>query len=334
MLVRPQGSSPSRRCATRRARSSCSRASAVTASFDALHASCASATGSAPPARSSEPRRGELSVKVASFVVLAETERGFGDKWHGITDPDLRYRHREADLWANPETRTVLDRRHALLRSIREQLWRREFVEVETPILNAVAVGRDREAVLHALQLPRRRHVPAHRARAVAEAPRRRRLRAGLRDRQALPQRGHLAVAQPRSSRPSSSTPRTGLRGHDVAHRSSSWRRASRDVLGTTSLTYQGRPLDMAVPWRRASMAELVSERSARRSRCARPSTCCAATWRRAASPCRRRAGARVGCSSRSSARPSSATCGRRRSCSTTPSRSPRSRGGTDSTTS
>ena len=59
-------------------------------------------------------RRGRAHEGAAScrsrsrrFVVLAETELGFGDKWHGITDPDLRYRHREADLWANPESRIV-----------------------------------------------------------------------------------------------------------------------------------------------------------------------------------------------------------------------------------
>ena len=46
-------------------------------------------------------RTGELSVKVASWVLLAEARRSFGDKWRGITDVDLRYRQRYADLWAN-----------------------------------------------------------------------------------------------------------------------------------------------------------------------------------------------------------------------------------------
>ncbi|MGD1014364.1 MAG: OB-fold nucleic acid binding domain-containing protein, partial [Acidimicrobiales bacterium] len=56
-------------------------------------------------------KRGELSVKVASWVRLAEAQHNFGDKWAGISDYDLRYRHREADLWANPESREALSRR-------------------------------------------------------------------------------------------------------------------------------------------------------------------------------------------------------------------------------
>src|SRR4051794_22375473 len=47
-------------------------------------------------------RTGELSVKVDDWVVLAETRRGFGDKWKGVTDVDTRYRQRYVDLWANP----------------------------------------------------------------------------------------------------------------------------------------------------------------------------------------------------------------------------------------
>ena len=56
-------------------------------------------------------KRGELSVKVASWVRLAEAQHNFGDKWAGIADFDLRYRHREADLWANPSRATSLQRR-------------------------------------------------------------------------------------------------------------------------------------------------------------------------------------------------------------------------------
>ena len=51
-------------------------------------------------------KRGELSVKVTTWTMLAETRRSFGDKFHGLTDVDTRYRQRYADLWANPETRT------------------------------------------------------------------------------------------------------------------------------------------------------------------------------------------------------------------------------------
>ena len=88
-------------------------------------------------------KRGELSVKVDSWVRLAEARHNFGDKWAGIADYDLRYRHREADLWANTDTRTSLQRRSDVVRSVRERCWAAGFMEVETPILNAIPSGSD-----------------------------------------------------------------------------------------------------------------------------------------------------------------------------------------------
>src|ERR1700722_4764084 len=68
-------------------------------------------------------KTGELSVKVASWVLLAEARRSFGDKWKGLTDVDLRYRQRYADLWANDGSRRTL-----LLRS-RALSWIRRWLE-------------------------------------------------------------------------------------------------------------------------------------------------------------------------------------------------------------
>lgn len=86
-------------------------------------------------------RRGELSVKIREFVILAEARRGFGDKFHGITDTDLRYRQRYADLWANPEAAQVFRDRSRIMSLTRRWLEDRDFVEVETPVLQHVASG-------------------------------------------------------------------------------------------------------------------------------------------------------------------------------------------------
>lgn len=86
-------------------------------------------------------KRGELSIKVATWELLARAQHNFGDKWAGISDFDLRYRHREADLWANETTRRSLQRRSDMMRSARERCWAAGFMEVETPILNATASG-------------------------------------------------------------------------------------------------------------------------------------------------------------------------------------------------
>ena len=69
-------------------------------------------------------KRGELSVKVAEWVLLAEARRNFGDKWHGVADVETRYRQREVDLWANERTRAVPARCAATWSArLRQRLW-------------------------------------------------------------------------------------------------------------------------------------------------------------------------------------------------------------------
>lgn len=86
-------------------------------------------------------RKGELSVKVSTWVMLAETRRSFGDKWNGITDVDTRYRQRYVDLWANPESRAVFLQRSKIFSLTRRWLEDREFIEVETPVFHPIPGG-------------------------------------------------------------------------------------------------------------------------------------------------------------------------------------------------
>jgi lysyl-tRNA synthetase class 2 len=86
-------------------------------------------------------RAGELSVLVDSWVRLAHARRSFGDKWRGVRDPDVRYRQRYVDLWANPGVRERFLARSRMVRALRDELDRRGYVEVETPILQPVASG-------------------------------------------------------------------------------------------------------------------------------------------------------------------------------------------------
>ena len=64
-------------------------------------------------------RTGEISVKVTSLELLAKAIRPLPDKWHGLADPDVRYRQRYADLAVNPTARRVFEIRHAVLTSFR-----------------------------------------------------------------------------------------------------------------------------------------------------------------------------------------------------------------------
>jgi lysyl-tRNA synthetase class 2 len=86
-------------------------------------------------------RRGELSVDVTELCLLSKALRPLPDKWHGLTATDTRYRQREVDLLANPDSRRVFDIRIKAIAALRRQLVSEDFVEVDTPILQPQAGG-------------------------------------------------------------------------------------------------------------------------------------------------------------------------------------------------
>jgi lysyl-tRNA synthetase class 2 len=204
-------------------------------------------------------RKGELSVQVHSWVLLAEARRGFGDKWKGVSDVETRFRQREVDLWANERTRDVLLLRSRVVSSLRRRLEELGFVEVETPVLHPIPGGAHaRPFVTHhnaldadlylriAPELYLKRLVVggfekvfeiARVFRNEGLSPRHNPEFTMLELYQAYADYGDLAVLV------------EGL----VSGLAS-------ELCGTTVLTYQGRTLDLTPPWRRATMAELVSE--------------------------------------------------------------------------
>ncbi|CAN5530449.1 lysine--tRNA ligase [soil metagenome] len=86
-------------------------------------------------------RAGELSVKVSELQLLAKSIRPLPDKWHGLSDTDTRFRQRYVDLVVNADARRVFEVRHAVLASFRATLHERGFVEVETPVLHTDSGG-------------------------------------------------------------------------------------------------------------------------------------------------------------------------------------------------
>ena len=143
-------------------------------------------------------RRGELSLKIDDWELLAKSLRPPPEKHHGLTDVETRFRQRELDLIANEEAREVFMTRAKIITAIRAWLDERGFIEVETPVLQPIYGGGARAAVHDAPQRARPRRLPAHRDRALPQAADRGRARARLRARQGLPQRGALVQAQPR----------------------------------------------------------------------------------------------------------------------------------------
>ena len=86
-------------------------------------------------------KRGEISVRVDSWVLLAKAKRSFPDKWHGISDTDIRYRQRYVDLWVTEESRETFRTRSRIISLIRSWLENRDFMEVETPVFHPIPGG-------------------------------------------------------------------------------------------------------------------------------------------------------------------------------------------------
>jgi len=86
-------------------------------------------------------RTGELSVEAHAIQFLSKALKPMPDKWHGVRDPEVRYRRRHLDLIANPETRDVFRTRAAIIRALRTYLDGAGFLEVETPILQPIYGG-------------------------------------------------------------------------------------------------------------------------------------------------------------------------------------------------
>jgi len=204
-------------------------------------------------------KTGELSVRVQRWELLAEARRTFGDKWRGIADTDTRYRQRYADMWANPRSREVLLTRSRAVSSLRRFLEGRGFVEVETPVFQTVAGGAAaRPFVTHhnaldmdlylriALELHLKRLVVGGMEK-VFEIGRVFR-NEGLSPRH-NPEFTMLELYQAYADY----YDMMALTEEMVSH-------VAREVTGGTHLVYSGRAVELAPPWRRASLLELVEE--------------------------------------------------------------------------
>lgn len=86
-------------------------------------------------------RTDEVSVHATSLKLLAKSLLPLPEKYHGLKDPDLRYRQRYLDLISNPEVKNTFKTRSAIISAVREFLNSKGFTEVDTPILNSIAGG-------------------------------------------------------------------------------------------------------------------------------------------------------------------------------------------------
>jgi lysyl-tRNA synthetase class 2 len=204
-------------------------------------------------------RRGELSIRPSSWTVLAQTRRPFPDKWHGISDPDTRYRQRYVDMWVSEDSNRTLRDRSRITSLTRRWLEDRDFIEVETPVFHTVASGAlarpfsthhnalDLDLFLRIapeLYLKRLTVAGFERVFEVARVFR----NEGISTRH-NPEFTMLELYWAYADY----TDIMELVEQLVAY-------LAVEITGSTTLTYDERELDVAAPWRRASMIDLIEE--------------------------------------------------------------------------
>jgi len=86
-------------------------------------------------------KTGELTILAKEFELLSKIQRPLPEKWHGLTDVETRYRQRYLDLMMNDDSRRVFIKRSRIINKIRELLDKKEFIEVETPVLQSIYGG-------------------------------------------------------------------------------------------------------------------------------------------------------------------------------------------------
>jgi len=204
-------------------------------------------------------RRGELSVRVDEWTVLANARRSFPDKWHGISDPDVRYRQRYVDLWVTDEARDAFEKRSKIVSAIRSRLAERDFVEVETPMLHPIPGG--------ATARPFTTHHNALDAdlflRIAPELYLKRLVVGGM---ERVFEIGRVFRNEGMSTRHNPEFTMLELYWayadyHQMMELVETLiEGVAVDVLGSAKVEYDGRELDLTAPWRRATMEELILE--------------------------------------------------------------------------
>jgi lysyl-tRNA synthetase class 2 len=203
--------------------------------------------------------RGELSVKVTGWEMLSKALQPLPDKWHGLADVEKRYRQRYLDLVVSPHTRETFRRRALLVSGIRRWLDERQFLEIETPVLNTEAGGADaRPFTTHhnTLDLPL--------VLRIATELHLKRLVVGGFER--VYELGRIFRNEGVSTRhnPEFTTVEIYQAYADytdmMALTEALIASVCEQVCGTTAIAYQGTAIDMTPPWRRATMHELVEQ--------------------------------------------------------------------------
>ena len=204
-------------------------------------------------------KTGEISVHAKEIILLSKSLRPLPEKFHGLKDPELRYRQRYVDLFMNDKVRETFRKRSAIIAQIRRYLDGEGFMEVETPVLNTVASGASaRPFVTHHNTLDIDMYM-----RIATELHLKMCIVGGL---ERVYEIGRLfrnegmdATHNPEFTTIEIYQAYTDLRGM-MALCEQIFARCCKLVNGTTKISYQGQDIDLTPPFRRLSMNDAVKE--------------------------------------------------------------------------
>jgi lysyl-tRNA synthetase, class II len=201
--------------------------------------------------------KGELSVYVSEFQILTKSLLPLPDKWHGLTDTEKRYRQRYVDLIVNPQVRQTFRIRAKITAAIRRYLETRDFLEIETPVLQSEAGGAEaRPFITYHNTLEMDLYL-----RIATELHLKRLIVGGF---ERVFEMGRIFRNEGVSTRhnpefTSIEVYQAYADYHDMmALTETMISDVTQKVLGTTKVTYQGEEIDLTPPWRRVTMHEVV----------------------------------------------------------------------------
>ena len=204
-------------------------------------------------------RTEEISVHAKEVTLLSKSLRPLPEKFHGLKDPDLRYRQRYTDLIVNPEVKETFILRSKIISKIREILNEKGYLEVETPILNTISGGATAKPFIthhNALNIDMYLR--------IALELNLKRLIVGGFDK--VYELGRVFRNEGMDIRHNPEFTMLELYAsyqdyHDMMDITEEiFSRTAKEVLGTTKINYQGQDIDLAPGWKRISMIDSIKE--------------------------------------------------------------------------
>jgi len=205
--------------------------------------------------------RGQISVKVKSFNLLTKSIRPLPEKFHGLKDKEMRYRQRYLDLIMNPEVKDTFETRSNIIRSFRDILEEKDFLEVETPMMHPIPGGANAKPfVTHHNALDMELYLR------IAPELYLKRLIVGGFDRVYEINRNFRNEGMSYKHNPEFTTLelyQAQADYHDMMDITEELIvKSAKETLDTTEITYQDQDIDLSIPWKRITMKELVKERT------------------------------------------------------------------------